>query len=41
MQYVTKTRQENYMSDRTCVIYAKNDIELSWLVRPSVNYDKN
>lgn len=29
VQYVTIMRQDNDVTDRTCVIYIKNEIELS------------
>ena len=37
----TKTRHDNDVTDCTYVIYVKNDIELSWSISSSVNYDKN
>ena len=38
---VTKTRQDYDVTDYTGVVYTKNDIELSWSIRSSVNCDKN
>lgn len=38
---MTKTRQDKYMIDRTDVVYLENDIELSWLIGLSIDYDKN
>ena len=32
MQFVRKTRQDNNMTDHICVVYADNEIELSWLI---------
>ena len=36
-----KTRQDNYVTDRTCVVYAENDIELSLSIRSGTIHDKN
>ena len=38
---VTKFRQKNDVTDCTSVVYAKNKIELSWPIRPSVVCDEN
>lgn len=38
---MTKTRQDNNVIDRTSVVYAKSDIEFSWLIRLGANYDEN
>ena len=39
--FVMKTRQDNDMTKHIGVVYAENDIELSWAIRPSVLYDEN
>ena len=36
-----KTREDNEVTDRTGIVYVKNDIELSWLIRPDVDSDEN
>lgn len=36
-----KTKKENDMIDRTSVIYAKNDTELSWSIELAIVYDEN
>ena len=36
-----KTRQDNNMIDRTSVIYAENNNDLSWLIGSGVVYDEN
>lgn len=36
-----KTRQDNDVIDHNGVVYANNKIDLSWLIRPNVVYDKN
>ena len=36
-----KTRHDNDMIDCTCVNYAENVIEQSWLIRQGVVYDEN
>lgn len=36
-----KTREDNEVTDRTGTVYVKNDIELSWLIRPDVGSDEN
>ena len=41
VSYVTKIRQDNDVIDRTSVVYAKSDIELSWLIRLGAIYDEN
>ena len=41
VQSVMKTRQDNNMIDRTDVVYAKNEIDLSWLVRLGAVYNEN
>ena len=38
---MTKTRQNNDVINLIGVIYAENDIKLSWLIKSGVNYDKN
>ena len=37
---MTKTRQDNNMSNCIGAIYTKNVIKLSWLIRLSVVWDK-
>ena len=39
--YITKTKKDNDMNDRTCTVYTENDTELSWLIRPGAVYDEN
>ena len=41
VQSVTKTRQDNDMTDRTGTIHAKNENELSGSIILGVIYDKN
>ena len=41
VQSVMKTRGDNDMTDHTSEVYAKINIELSWLIRPGANYDEN
>ena len=36
-----KTRQDNNVIDRISAIYAKNDNDLLWPIKPSVVYDEN
>ena len=36
-----KTKMENDMIDRTGAIYAKNEIELSWIIGSGMVCDKN
>lgn len=36
-----KTKKENDMIDRTSVIYAENDTELSWSIELAIVYDEN
>ena len=36
-----KTRQDNNEIDRTIVVYAENEIELSRLIRPSAVLDED
>ena len=38
---MTKTREDNDVTDRTSVVYAKNDIELWWSIRLGAIYDEN
>ena len=38
---MTKTRQNNDMTDRTGAVYAENDVELSRPIRSSAMWDKN
>lgn len=38
---VTTTRLDNDVTDHPSVVYAKNDIKLSWSIRPDANYDDN
>lgn len=35
-----KTRQDNNVTNRIDLVYAKNDTKLSGLIRPSVIYDE-
>nr|CAN75003.1 hypothetical protein VITISV_014929 [Vitis vinifera] len=41
VSFVMKTRQDNDMSDRTSVVYAKNNNELSSSIRSGADFDKN
>ena len=41
VQFVTKIREDNNVIDRIGVVYAKNDIELPWLIGSSVDGYKN
>ena len=41
VRYVTKTKHDNDMIDRTCVVYTKNKIELSLSAKPSAVFDKS
>lgn len=36
-----KTRWDNNVTDYIGAVYAKNEIELLWLVGSSVDYDEN
>ena len=36
-----KTRQDNYVTDRKDAVYAKNEIELLWLIESGTIYDEN
>ena len=36
---MTKTRQDNDVIDRIGVVYAENDIELSWPIESGANCD--
>lgn len=36
---MTKTRQDNGMTDHTYVVYVEKEIELLWLIRPSAVCD--
>ena len=38
---VMKIRQDNYVIDRIDEVYVKNEIELSWSIKPSLVYNKN
>ena len=35
---LTKTKYENYASDRIDVVYTENEIDLLWLIRPNMVY---
>ena len=35
-----KTKEDNNVIDCTDVVYAKNDVELLWPIRPSADYDE-
>ena len=41
MRSLTKTRQDNKVTDRTRVVYAENETKLLWLIKPGVDYDEN
>ena len=41
LQVVTKTKQDNDVTNRTDTVYATNEIELPSLIRPSVVCDEN
>ena len=36
-----KTRQDNNVIDRTGVVYAENEIKLSWPIQPGTLYGEN
>lgn len=38
---MTKTKEDNNLIDYTGVVYAENDIELSWPIELGVDYDEN
>ena len=38
---MTKTRQDNNMTNSTGVVYAENDTELSWPIWSGANCDEN
>ena len=38
---MTKTRQDNNMTDRTGAVYVENGNELSWPIKSGANYDEN
>ena len=38
---MTKTRQDIDMTDRSGVIYVKNDNVLSWTIEQDIVYDEN
>ena len=38
---VMKIRQDNYVIDRIDEVYVKNEIELSWSIKPNLVYNKN
>ena len=38
---VTKTRQDNYVTDSTSTVYVKKKTELSWPIEPDAIYDEN
>ena len=40
VQSMTKTRKDNDVTDHIGAIYAKNEIELSWLIGQGVTYDE-
>ena len=35
-----KTRHDNDVTNSTSAVYAKNETEFSWLIRPSAIYDE-
>ena len=41
MPSVTKTKQDNDVINHTTTAYDKNDIELSWSIASSGDYDEN
>lgn len=41
VQYVTKTRQDNNMTNNTGAIYIKNETEMSWPIGSGKVYDGN
>ena len=41
MRFLAKTKQDSDVTERTSVVYAKNGIKLSWLIRSSVLYEEN
>ena len=38
---MTITREDNDVSNHTCVVYTENDTKLSWSIKSGVDYDKN
>ena len=36
-----KTRQDNDVTNRTCMVYTEHEIKLSWLIRSGVIYGEN
>lgn len=36
-----KTRHDNNVTDRNGIVYAENDIELSWPIGSGADYDEN
>ena len=41
MRSLTKTKQDNDMTNRTSAIYAENETELPWPIELSVVYEEN
>ena len=41
VQFVMKTRQDNDVTNCIGAVYAENKIELSWLIRSSIDCDEN
>ena len=40
VQFVMKTRQDNDVTNCTGAVYTENEIELSWLIRSSIDCDE-
>ena len=38
---MTKTKQDNDVTNLTGVVYAENDNDLSWPIRSSADYNEN
>lgn len=41
MQFVTKTKKDNIVTNHTSAVYAEKETDLSWQIEPSVDYDEN
>lgn len=41
VESIMKTREDNNITDRTSVVYIKNDTELLWPIRPGVDCNEN
>ena len=41
VRFVMKTRQDNDVTNCTGMVYAENEIELSWPIRSNIDCDEN